>query len=132
MSGPLQQKDEKVQVLTQRINELVEQAEQLGCEGKVEEAQGVLKLCEQLREERDAMSTVSPNQPFTTLFCQHGSAHAVANVAGVQLPPNSAAEGDGGVRDLRRLPGHGRCAAAGGGAPDWQAAHGLRQGSHDH
>ena len=32
------------------------QAEVLGCEGKVEEAQGVMKLCEQLREEREQLN----------------------------------------------------------------------------
>ena len=52
------QKEEKVEMLTQRINDLVEQAEQLGCEGKVEEAQGVLKLCEQLRDEREQLNNV--------------------------------------------------------------------------
>lgn len=31
------------------------QAEALGCEGRVEEAQGVLKLCDQLKEERYAL-----------------------------------------------------------------------------
>lgn len=31
------------------------QAETLGCEGRVEEAQGVLKLCDQLKEERCAL-----------------------------------------------------------------------------
>ncbi|XP_046574045.1 luc7-like protein 3 isoform X2 [Haliotis rubra] len=46
------QKEEKITMLTEKINELVNQAEQLGCEGKVEEAQGVMKLCDQLREER--------------------------------------------------------------------------------
>ncbi|KAK6192197.1 hypothetical protein SNE40_003709 [Patella caerulea] len=45
-------KDERVQMLTQKINELVEKAEQLGCEGNVDEAQGVMKLCDQLKEER--------------------------------------------------------------------------------
>ena len=44
--------EEKSRMLAERISELVEQAERLGCEGKVEEAQGVLKLCDQLREER--------------------------------------------------------------------------------
>ena len=35
------------------------QAEELGCEGKVEEAQGVMKLCDQLREERKQLESVS-------------------------------------------------------------------------
>lgn len=37
---------------------LVLQAEKLGCEGKVEEAQGVLKLCDQLKEERTQLQEV--------------------------------------------------------------------------
>ncbi|XP_013381846.1 luc7-like protein 3 isoform X2 [Lingula anatina] len=56
-------KDEKIKMLTERINDLVEQAENLGCEGKVEEAQGVLKLCEQLREERTQLETSSAPDP---------------------------------------------------------------------
>ncbi|XP_076366383.1 luc7-like protein 3 isoform X1 [Tachypleus tridentatus] len=47
--------EEKVQVLSDRINELLIQVEELGCEGKVEEAQGIMKLVDQLKEEREAM-----------------------------------------------------------------------------
>ncbi|XP_064637060.1 luc7-like protein 3 [Lineus longissimus] len=50
-------KEEKVQVLSERINELVGQAEELGCEGKVEEAQGLMNLCEQLKDERNHLET---------------------------------------------------------------------------
>jgi len=32
--------------------------EQLGCEGKVEEAQGVMKLCDQLKSEREMLQLV--------------------------------------------------------------------------
>lgn len=32
--------------------------EQLGCEGKVEEAQGVMKLCDQLKSEREMLQMV--------------------------------------------------------------------------
>ncbi|GFS19830.1 LUC7-like protein 3 [Elysia marginata] len=46
------QQEDKVKLLTEKINELVEQAEDLGCHGKVEEAQGVMKLVDQLKEER--------------------------------------------------------------------------------
>lgn len=45
-------------MLTNKINELVEQAEELGCAGKVEEAQGVMKLCDQLKEERTQLEQV--------------------------------------------------------------------------
>ncbi|XP_074648335.1 luc7-like protein 3 [Tubulanus polymorphus] len=58
-------KEEKVKILTERINELIQEAENLGCEGKVEEAQGVMKLCDQLTEERSQMEneTVNTNMP---------------------------------------------------------------------
>ena len=39
--------------MTEKINVLVDKAERAGCEGDVEEAQGVLKLCDQFREERE-------------------------------------------------------------------------------
>lgn len=52
LSGNQPTQDERIELLTQRINELVRQAEELGCEGKVEEAQGVLKLCDKLKEDR--------------------------------------------------------------------------------
>ncbi|CAL1262343.1 unnamed protein product [Larinioides sclopetarius] len=51
--------DEKINVLTERINGLLVQVENLGCEGKVEEAQGIMKLCEQLEEERSALKKAS-------------------------------------------------------------------------
>jgi len=35
------------------------QAEELGCEGKVEEAQGIMKLCDQLNDERGQLQNVS-------------------------------------------------------------------------
>ncbi|CAM1302591.1 LUC7L3 (predicted), partial [Pycnogonum litorale] len=48
-------KEEKMSMLTDKINSLLEQVEQLGCEGKVEEAQGVMKLCDQLKTDREAL-----------------------------------------------------------------------------
>lgn len=53
--------DEKIQMLTERINGLLEQVEQLGCDGKVEEAQGIMKLCDQLKEEREGLRRVNEN-----------------------------------------------------------------------
>lgn len=52
---PSEPTDERVIVLNERIQGLLQQVEQLGCEGKVEEAQGVMKLCDQLKEERRAL-----------------------------------------------------------------------------
>ena len=52
---PQQQEEieEKIQILTDKIEALVDQAEQAGIQGDVEEAQGLLKLCDQLKTERD-------------------------------------------------------------------------------
>jgi len=47
--------DEKVSVLTDKINVLVEQAEKAGCEGDVDEAQSLLQVCEELKVERDEL-----------------------------------------------------------------------------
>jgi len=44
--------EEKIGILTEKINLLVDKAEMAGCKGDVEEAQGVLKLCDQLKAER--------------------------------------------------------------------------------
>ncbi len=52
-------KSEQIEMLTKRINDLVDKAEQLGCEGRVEEAQGVMKLCERLKEERTELEEAS-------------------------------------------------------------------------
>ena len=38
---------------------ILPKAEELGCEGKVEEAQGIMKLCDQLNEERTQLQNVS-------------------------------------------------------------------------
>ena len=47
--------DEKIILLSEKISALVAEAEQAGCRGDVEEAQGLMKLCDQLREERDTL-----------------------------------------------------------------------------
>jgi len=47
--------EEQISVLTEKINVLVDKAEKAGCEGDVEEAQGVLKLCDQFRDEREQL-----------------------------------------------------------------------------
>ena len=57
-SGPQVARDEKIAMLTEKINDLVQKAEELGCEGKVDDAQGMMKLCEQLTEERTQLENV--------------------------------------------------------------------------
>ena len=45
----------KIEILTEKINGLVDQAEEAGNKGDVEEAQGILKLSDQLKEEREEL-----------------------------------------------------------------------------
>ncbi|XP_071964052.1 uncharacterized protein [Antedon mediterranea] len=53
---PLKNKnEEKIKFLTEKINNLLEQVEQLGCDGKVEEAEGTMKLVDQLKDEREQL-----------------------------------------------------------------------------
>ncbi|XP_078538374.1 luc7-like protein 3 [Lissotriton helveticus] len=64
-AGPTGKNEEKVQVLTEKMDELLQQIEELGSEGKVEEAQGMMKLVEQLKEERELLkSTTSTIESF--------------------------------------------------------------------
>ncbi|KAL4240660.1 Luc7-like protein 3 [Mactra antiquata] len=79
--NPANQKEEKIQLLTSRINELVQQAEELGCEGKVEEAQGIMKLCDQLNEERSQLQ----NNPNPDPFHEPLKAMEVCTVCGALL-----------------------------------------------
>jgi hypothetical protein len=53
--GQNREVDEKIILLSEKISALVAEAEQAGCRGDVEEAQGLMKLCDQLRDERDTL-----------------------------------------------------------------------------
>ncbi|KAK3740687.1 hypothetical protein QZH41_019062, partial [Actinostola sp. cb2023] len=48
--------NEKEDMLSTKINSLVDQVEQLGSEGKIEEAQGVMRLIDQLKDEKEQLS----------------------------------------------------------------------------
>lgn len=50
-----QKNQEQIKLLSEKINGLVQEAEQMGIRGHVEEAQGLMKLCDQLKEERDTL-----------------------------------------------------------------------------
>ncbi|XP_056635514.1 luc7-like protein 3 [Diorhabda carinulata] len=54
-SAQSQQNEEQINILNEKIEDLEAQAEKAGTEGNVEHAQGILKLCDQLKEERDAL-----------------------------------------------------------------------------
>lgn len=51
--------------MSERINGLVEEAEQAGTEGSVEQAQGLMKLCDQLKEEREALRKQNENSHWS-------------------------------------------------------------------
>ena len=57
-----QRNQEQITLLTERINGLVEEAEQAGTDGNVEQAQGLMKLCDQLKEERDGLQKQNENR----------------------------------------------------------------------
>ncbi|KAJ6660394.1 hypothetical protein lerEdw1_017817 [Lerista edwardsae] len=77
-AGPTGKNEEKIQVLTDKIDVLLQQIEELGSEGKVEEAQGMMKLVEQLKEERELLrSTTSVSNHNTTLFSLDLSLEAI-------------------------------------------------------
>uniref|UniRef100_A0A8D9F7M3 Luc7-like protein 3 n=1 Tax=Cacopsylla melanoneura TaxID=428564 RepID=A0A8D9F7M3_9HEMI len=47
--------EETIDILNEKINNLVKEAERVGMEGAVEKAQGLMKLCDQLKEERESL-----------------------------------------------------------------------------
>jgi len=53
---------EKITVLTEKINVLVEQAEKAGCEGDVDEAQNLLKVCDEQAEKAGCEGDVDEAQ----------------------------------------------------------------------
>lgn len=84
-SGQHKETEEKIRLLSQRINALVEEAEQAGCQGNVEQAQGLMKLSEQLREERDQLRRVI--MPFLGKdeYSQHQKTMEVCDTCGAFL-----------------------------------------------
>lgn len=57
-----QKNQEQISLLNERINGLVEEAERAGNDGNVEQAQGLMKLCDQLKEERDNLKKQNENR----------------------------------------------------------------------
>merc|ERR1712055_201685 len=56
---PIQQEEteEKVILLTDKISSLIDEAEEAGCQGNVERAQGLLKLIDQLKDEKEELKS---------------------------------------------------------------------------
>jgi len=55
--------------LSEKINGLVQEAEQMGTRGHVEEAQGLMKLCDQLKDERDALRKQNESIHWSQVIC---------------------------------------------------------------
>ncbi|KAG5896965.1 hypothetical protein JTB14_024811 [Gonioctena quinquepunctata] len=60
-----QKNQEQIQLLNERINDLEAEAEKAGTDGNVEQAQGLMKLCDQLKDERDNLRKQLDNGQFT-------------------------------------------------------------------
>jgi len=58
--------DEKISMITDHISQLLNEIESLGSEGKVEEAQGVMKLVDQLKEEKESLVQMSKLNPMSS------------------------------------------------------------------
>lgn len=56
-----QKNQEQINILNERINGLEVEAEKAGTDGNVEQAQGLMKLCDQLKEERDNLRKIIEN-----------------------------------------------------------------------
>ena len=85
-SASTQHKDteEKMQLLSQRIGTLVEEAEKAGTDGNVDKAQGLMKLSDQLREEREHLRRSI--MPFLREeYSSHQKAMEVCEICGAFL-----------------------------------------------
>lgn len=56
---------EQIALLSEKINSLVNEAEAAGIQGNVEQAQGLMKLCDQLKEEREMLRKQNDNNHWT-------------------------------------------------------------------
>ncbi|XP_046663310.1 luc7-like protein 3 isoform X1 [Homalodisca vitripennis] len=60
-----QRNQEQIALLSTKINSLVSEAEAAGIEGNVEQAQGLMKLCDQLKEEREQLRKQNDNSHWS-------------------------------------------------------------------
>ncbi len=58
-ANPKTKIEEQIQILTDKINQSVREAERLGIEGNVEQAQSVLEQCDRYKLEREALKKAS-------------------------------------------------------------------------
>ncbi|XP_077300520.1 luc7-like protein 3 isoform X2 [Arctopsyche grandis] len=66
ISGPQSERNqEQIKLLTEKIAKLVEEAEQAGIRGDVDQAQGLMKLCDQLKDEKEQLQKQNENSHWT-------------------------------------------------------------------
>lgn len=83
--GQAQKNQEQITLLTEKINKLVEEAEAAGIQGNVEQAQGLMKLCDQLKEERMTLRENSHWQHTASLAAEQEKQMEVCQVCGAFL-----------------------------------------------
>ncbi|TRY72491.1 hypothetical protein TCAL_10386 [Tigriopus californicus] len=84
LSGPQKEMADQISLLSQKITALVEEAEKEGCQGNVEQAQGLLKLSDQLKEERDQLKrALIPN--YKEEYANHQKSMEVCDTCGAFL-----------------------------------------------
>lgn len=52
---PVSKQQEQINTMNEKINKLLREAEEAGIRGDVEQAQGLMQMCDQLKEEKDAL-----------------------------------------------------------------------------
>eukprot|EP00095_Tigriopus_kingsejongensis_P007814 snap_masked-scaffold204_size260821-processed-gene-1.5 protein:Tk07814 transcript:snap_masked-scaffold204_size260821-processed-gene-1.5-mRNA-1 annotation:"Cisplatin resistance-associated overexpressed protein" len=84
LSGPQKEMADQITLLSQKINGLVEEAETAGCQGHVEQAQGIMKLSDQLKEEKDQLKrALIPN--YKEEYANHQKSMEVCDTCGAFL-----------------------------------------------
>jgi hypothetical protein len=73
-------------LLSEKIAALVEEAERAGTNGNVEEAQELLKLCDELKDDRERLRrSVMPNSSYKEEYAVHQKAMEVCETCGAFL-----------------------------------------------
>jgi len=104
--GANKEVDEKIILLSEKISALVQEAETAGCAGNVEQAQGLLKLSDQLRDEREALlrkargeaSSLGGPPTIGDQYGDHQKAMEVCEVCGAFLVIGDAQQSSGKIQ----------------------------------
>jgi len=104
--GANKEVDEKIVLLSEKISALVQEAETAGCAGNVEQAQGLLKLSDQLRDEREALlrkargeaSSLGGPPTIGDQYGDHQKAMEVCEVCGAFLVIGDAQQSSGKIQ----------------------------------